>query len=134
MALLSGVHVLGVSLLNSLPYYILENNARAHGPYDIKRFILKCSMAVCSGERVLWVSLLKSVPYYILENNASCFSKLFRDCPAVQRSAKGRFHLAYADMPTIVLGEVFKNDQPIWAANDHARPTCQPPMLQAGSQ
>ena len=28
MALLSGVHVPGVSLPNSLPYYILENNAR----------------------------------------------------------------------------------------------------------
>ena len=27
MALLSGEHVVGVSLLNSLPYYILENNA-----------------------------------------------------------------------------------------------------------
>ena len=28
MALLSGVHVVWVSLLNGLPYYILENNAR----------------------------------------------------------------------------------------------------------
>ena len=58
------------SLLNSLPYYILENNDRAVAQLEIYQFILKYSMALLSGEPVVCVSLVNSLPEYMLENNA----------------------------------------------------------------
>ena len=76
MALLSGENVVWVSLLNSLSFYILENNARAVAQLDIYRFILKYSMTLHSGENVVCVSILNRLPYYILENNARAVAAL----------------------------------------------------------